>query len=107
MEVTLTLRATQAADHLMLEDMLPAGLEPQDQGENDQEEWSNWWAQQIVRDDRVAFAVAHLEPGVKRLKYYLRAQTAGRFIALPPRIYDMYDPRRQAEGVADTITVRP
>ena len=25
----------------------------------------------------------------------------------PPRLFDMYDPRRQAAGVAATVTVKP
>ncbi|HEY3397821.1 MAG TPA: alpha-2-macroglobulin family protein [Armatimonadota bacterium] len=104
-EVSLTVRSARRLEHVLIEDPLPAGCEPQDQGHVDFYDWHNWWAQQITRDQQVAFAADRLEPGVNRLKYYLRAQTPGRYTALPPQAYDMYDPRNTGEGAAQEVRV--
>ena len=104
-EVTLTLRADREFEHLMVEDMLPAGCEAQSRGRVRQYDWSYWWADQIVRDDRVSFAVTELHPGVKRVTYRMVAQIPGTYTALPPRVFDMYDPTVRTEGVATGVTV--
>jgi uncharacterized protein YfaS (alpha-2-macroglobulin family) len=104
-EVALTVRSARAFDHVLIEDPLPAGCEPQDQGHVAWDDWHNWWAEQITRDQKVSFAADRLAPGVSRLKYYLRAQTPGRYTALPPQAYDMYDPRNSGEGAAQEVRV--
>jgi hypothetical protein len=106
-EVTLTVRSRRRFEHIMVEDMLPAGCEARDRGRIDPWEWEYWWADQVVRDERVAFAVRELDPGVHRLQYRIYAQIPGRFTALSPQAYDMYDPAVRADGVAHTITIRP
>ncbi len=105
-EVTLTLRATRDLDHLMVEDPLPAGCEASDRGRVEPWDWDYWWSDQVVRDEKVAFAIEHLEAGAQRLKYQIHAQTAGQYTALPPQAYDMYNPTVRADGVAHTVTVR-
>jgi uncharacterized protein YfaS (alpha-2-macroglobulin family) len=104
-EVALTVRSARSFEHVLIEDPLPAGCEPQDRGHVDWDDWHNWWAEQITHDQNVSFAADHLEPGVSRLKYYLRASTPGRYTALPPQAFDMYDPRNAGEGAAQEVRV--
>jgi hypothetical protein len=106
-EVTLTVRSQAPASHLMLEDRLPAGCEAQDRGRLDPWEWEDWWCDQVVRDEMVAFALRELKSGVRRVVYRISALTPGTYTALPPRLYDMYDPATFADGVAQTVTIRP
>jgi len=106
-EVALTVRSRRRFEHMIIEDMLPAGCEASDRGRIDPWEWDFWWADQVVRDERVAFAVRELPPGVHRLQYRMSAQIPGRFTALPPQAYDMYHPTIRADGVAQTLAIGP
>ncbi len=106
-EVTLTVRTQRHNEYLMLEDPLPAGCEANDRGPVEPWEWSDWWCDQIVRDQLTGFALRRLDPGARRITYYITAQTPGRFTALPPRVYDMYHPDVHGDGMAQTITIRP
>jgi len=105
-EVTLTVRAQRNYEYLMLEDPLPAGCEVLDRGKISPYEWSDWWCDEIIRDEMVGFPLRYLTPGAHRVTYYLVAQTPGAFTALPPRVYDMYRPERRGEGVGQVITIR-
>jgi len=105
-EVTLTIHAARPYDYLMVEDMLPAGCEVRDRGTIDPWDWNYWWCEQIVRDQKVGFAIRHLNPGVQRITYRMTAQTPGRFTALPPIIYNMYDPTARGDGMAEVINIR-
>ena len=89
--------------HLTLEDSLPAGCEVADQGRMPIWQWRHWWADKIVRDELVAFAITHLPAGSKQLEYKLIAQIPGQYSAVPTQIYSMYDdPRvRTVERVAN------
>ncbi|HEY3417202.1 MAG TPA: alpha-2-macroglobulin family protein [Armatimonadota bacterium] len=106
-EVTLTVRAQRPFNYLLVEDQLPAGAEAQDRGFVSPWEWTDWWAEQIVRDRTVSFAVRYLDRGVHRLTYHFIAIQPGRYTALPPQVYDMYRPQIRAEGMANTVTIRP
>ena len=106
-EVTLTLRSQRHAEFLLVEDPLPAGCEARDRGVLDMDEWSDWWCDQITRDQSVSFALRQLDPGVRRITYRIFALVPGQFTALPPRIFDMYHPEIFGSGPADTITIRP
>jgi uncharacterized protein YfaS (alpha-2-macroglobulin family) len=106
-EATITVRTQGTFEHLLVEDPLPAGCEAEDRGRMDPWEWEYWWTNQIVRDEKVAFAIRELGPGVHRLRYQMRALTPGTFTALPPQVYDMYRPTIRADGVGATVTIRP
>lgn len=105
-EVTLTVRAMRDFDYLLVEDMLPAGCEVSDRGPLETWEWENWWCEQVVRDQNVSFAIRHLSPGVNRITYRMVAQIPGQYMALPPQIYDMYNPAMRGDGVGAVITIR-
>jgi hypothetical protein len=106
-DVTLTLRCAADVEDIMLEDPLPAGCEAQDRGRIDPWEWDCWWADQIVRDQKVAFAITSLKTGAHQIRYQMRVQTPGIFTALPPTAYDMYNPALRSDGIAQTLTLRP
>lgn len=107
LEVTLKLHADRAYDYLMVEDMLPAGCEARDRGRIDPWEWEYWWCNQIVRDEKVGFAIRHLGAGDREITYRITASSPGQFTALPPVVYDMYRPEAHAEGIAQALTIRP
>ncbi|HEY3268115.1 MAG TPA: MG2 domain-containing protein [Armatimonadota bacterium] len=105
-EVTLTIRAQKSFDYLMLEDPIPAGCEARDRGMVEEWEWGYWWSDQIVRDHMVSFAIQHLDAGSRTITYRLYSQIPGDYTALPPTVYDMYNPAVRAEGVAHEVTIR-
>jgi uncharacterized protein YfaS (alpha-2-macroglobulin family) len=53
------------------------------------------------RDQKVCFFVQHLARGRHSVSYRLRAETPGRFSALPTRAYAMYAP--ELRGNSDEI----
>ena len=105
-QIKLTFQAKRPFDYILIEDPLPAGLEAQDRGTIDYYDWNFWWTNQIIRDNKVAFAIRHLEPGSRTITYQVRTMTPGQYLALPPRIYDMYNPNAWAEGPAQNIRIR-
>jgi uncharacterized protein YfaS (alpha-2-macroglobulin family) len=108
LDVTLILRTKRPLDYAMVEDHFPAGCEPQDRGQVTLDEWTNWWAEQVTRDQKVGFAIPHLDPGVERITYRLFARTPGVFAAPPPVVYDMYRPEAtRGEGVEQTVVIQP
>jgi len=105
-EVTLTIRTQKHFDYVMVEDALPAGCETRDRGRVEMWEWQNWWAEQLMRDRKACFAIRSLSPGVHRIRYRYVAQTPGSYTALPPVIYDMYNPQARAEGRAEIMEIK-
>ncbi|HLV66404.1 MAG TPA: hypothetical protein VKY73_11360, partial [Polyangiaceae bacterium] len=59
-----------------------------------------------IRDDRVAFVVEHLPPGVHRFRHLARAMTAGTFVVPPSRVEGMYEPEVFGRTAAESIEVR-
>ena len=106
-EVTVKINADRELEYLMLEAPIPAGCEVADQGRISYWEWDYWWADRIVRDELVAFAMTHLPGGTKTLKYKLIAQIPGKYSAMPTQLYNMYDPRVRAAGAVASITIKP
>ncbi len=104
-DVKLQLVTKHDYANVMIEDPLPAGCEAFDRGAIDQDEWSYWWTNQIIRDKMVCFAVRYLAAGKPyTIDYHITAQTPGVFTALPARVYDMYNPSAWAD--AGTALVR-
>lgn len=83
LEVELVLDAPQAMEYVMLEDPRAAGMEVP--------EASSLYRRE-VRDDRTVFFLSYLPAGRTRLVYRQRAETPGRFQALPARASLMYRP---------------
>jgi uncharacterized protein YfaS (alpha-2-macroglobulin family) len=104
-EVELTLESKNDYEYLVFEDRKPAGCEPDDVRSG--YSWEGLGAYREFRDDRVAFFVRSLPLGKHNLSYRFRAETPGKFSALPATGLGMYAPELRANsdemkiGIAD------
>ena len=89
-EVELTLESKNEYESILLEDRKAAGYEPVEttSGYNG----NNLGAYVEFRDDRVCFFASRIPQGRTTVSYRLRAETPGRFSALPTRVEAMYAP---------------
>ncbi len=89
-EVELILESKNAYESILLEDRKAAGFEPLEttSGYNG----NNLGAYVEYRDDRVCFFALRIPQGRTTVSYRLRAETPGRFSALPTRVEAMYAP---------------
>jgi uncharacterized protein YfaS (alpha-2-macroglobulin family) len=95
-EVELTIESKNDYEYLVFEDMKAAGFEPVEvrSGYTDNE----LGAYVEFRDQKVCFFVQRLARGKHSVSYRLRAETPGRFRALPARGYAMYAPELKANS---------
>ena len=103
--VKLTITAGKAAEHVIIEEPLPAGFEVAERGGLDRWSWRNWWSDTDVRDERIGFFARTLPAGERVIKYHLRATIPGTFCALPTHLYCMYDPETRASGAESTLKI--
>ncbi len=99
--VAVTLREPVA--YAIVEDRLPAGLEPLSDGA------IGAYERYEARDDRVAFFASALGAGTHVFSYAARAQTPGEFAALPAEAYPMYEPEvfGRSEGARLSVREKP
>lgn len=111
--VKLTLRVDRnaAVEYVNLEDRFPVGFEVVD--ETPDLGWWSWWrSAREVHDDRVVFFATQLgltaPDGGQEFEYTydLRAETAGRFLALPTWAEAVYDPATHGRSDGKVITIR-
>jgi len=95
-EVELVIESKNDYEYLVFEDMKAAGFEPVEvrSGYTDNE----MGAYVEFRDQKVCFFVRRLARGKHSISYRLRAETPGRFSALPTRGYAMYAPELKANS---------
>ena len=103
LNVEITLKCPQPSDGVVIEDLLPAGLEPENprldgtRGEESKQERATDGSQQFAvnrqdfRDDRVVLFGDVSEPGTYRCRYRARAVTTGTFVIPPVSAECMYD----------------
>jgi alpha-2-macroglobulin len=128
--VDLLVESAEPRDQVVIDDPLPAGLEPVDfdletspqiarAGEVGTERlsrhrallaygWSFAVPDQVHRelhDDRVLTFARHLDPGMYHFRYLARATTLGRFVAPPAEIRCMYAPEVSGRTAATTFDV--
>ena len=89
-EVELIVDSKNDYESILLEEPKAAGMETVDQQSG--YKWDGLPAYVEYRDDRVCFFVENLPQGRSITKYRLRAETPGKFAALPATIYGMYAP---------------
>ncbi|MCD4783250.1 MAG: hypothetical protein K8T10_05380 [Candidatus Eremiobacteraeota bacterium] len=89
-EVRITLQTDTNNEYVIIEDMKPAGCEAVKEKERGY--WSWWYAQREYRDEKVVFFASYFWKGKKVLKYRLRAETPGKYRALPTTADLMYIP---------------
>jgi uncharacterized protein YfaS (alpha-2-macroglobulin family) len=101
-EVELEIESKNDYEYIVFEDMKAAGFEPVDlrSGYNA----NDMGAYMELRDEKVCFFVRQLARGRHSMAYRLRAETPGRFSALPTRAYAMYAP--ELRGNSDEMKVR-
>ena len=116
--VDLLLESAEPRDQLVIDDPLPAGLEPIEFGfettaralstmndrrgeieEKPLPKTARWGQVQLLngtrremRDDRVVLFLSSIDAGIYHLRYLARATTPGRYVMPPTRASCMYDP---------------
>ncbi len=95
-EIELVIESKNDYEYLMFDDMKAAGFEPVDLRSG----YSNngMGAYMELRDERVTFFVRALARGKHSLAYRMRAETPGKFSALPTRAEAMYAPELKANS---------
>ena len=103
-EVELAIESKNDYEYLVFEDLKAAGFEPATvrSGYNDNE----MGAYVEYRDRKVCFFVQRLARGRHSLSYRLRAETPGKFSALPTRAYAMYAPELKANSDEIKLSVK-
>ncbi|MCS6899865.1 MAG: MG2 domain-containing protein [Myxococcales bacterium] len=125
--VNLSVVAPSERTFVVIDDPLPAGLEPVDTSlrgvaswqqerqeydivpiEDDQPEawrWESSVTRRELRDDRVLFFIDRMAPGIHHFRYLARATTLGTFVAPPTRVEEMYTPETFGQTAAATLTI--
>ena len=104
-EVSLKITAKNTYDYLAFEDHKPAGCEPVEV-RSGAKYADGFCANVELRDTKTVFFVALLEQGEHILRYRLRAETPGRFHALPATGAAMYAPEVRANSDEMRLNVR-
>jgi hypothetical protein len=96
LEIELVVESKNDYEYILLEDMKAAGCEPValQSGYNGNE----LGAYMELRDNRVALFVERLARGRHSVSYRMRAETPGRFSALPTKASAMYAPELRANS---------
>ncbi|MCO6044459.1 MG2 domain-containing protein [Aeoliella sp. ICT_H6.2] len=101
-EIELTVESKNDYEYVILEDLKAAGFEPVEvrSGYNGNE----LGAYMELRDDCVSLFVRQLARGTHSVSYRMRAETPGKFSALPTKAYAMYAP--ELKGNSNELKVR-
>lgn len=113
-KIDVTLLVPSARHWVVLEDRLPAGLEPinfglpvapqsvrilLDQGQRPLDYFNKYWYNhQEIHSDRVAVFARYLPEGAFTFSYMARAVTPGLFIAPGSKVEEMYSPETSGRG---------
>lgn len=102
-EVQIAVTLPENAAYVIVEDNLPGGLEPLNEGLNTTshvatayEEPRYYWERygynyKEIHGDRVSFFITEMGSGQHVYTYYARATHSGTFVAMPVEVYAMYD----------------
>lgn len=101
-EVELTVISKNDYEYLQFEDFKPAGFEAVNVRSGYTQTGLRAYTE--FRDDRVNFFVQRLARGNHSVSYRLRAETPGKFSALPARVAAMYAP--ELKGNSDEIKLK-
>ncbi len=101
-EIELEIESKNDYEYLVFEDPKAAGFEPVDRQSGYTGGFPSVYRQ--LRDDRVSFFLRSLDRGRHSISYRMRAETPGRFSALPTLGSAMYAPELKANS--DEITVK-
>ncbi|MGD0898783.1 MAG: alpha-2-macroglobulin, partial [Thermoguttaceae bacterium] len=95
-EIELEIDSKNDYEYVVFEDMKPAGFEPVDQRSG--YTGNDLGAYVEYRDNRVVLFARTLARGKHSVAYRMRAETPGRFSALPTRAWAMYAPELKANS---------
>ena len=101
-EIELEIESKNDYEYLVFEDPKAAGFEPVERQSGYTGGFPSVYRQ--LRDDRVSFFLRHLNRGRHSVSYRMRAETPGRFSALPTRGTAVYAPELKANS--DEITIK-
>jgi uncharacterized protein YfaS (alpha-2-macroglobulin family) len=115
--VKIVVNSATKLRHVLIEDPIPAGLEPINEEESrymyeglrpdySSDEMLYGYAQIEYHDDRTAVLVETLPEGKQVYYYLLRAVTPGIFRAAPTKAYQMYMPDWRGSGRSNRLTVQ-
>jgi alpha-2-macroglobulin len=115
--VKLTVRVEEDLWYVLVEDMLPAGLEALNEGldtersrtpKDENTRW-RWWGyeRKEVHDEKVTFFATYLHAGEHVFEYAARAVTPGVFSARPGEAYAMYRPEAWGRTASARISISP
>jgi uncharacterized protein YfaS (alpha-2-macroglobulin family) len=128
--VDLFVTTTDPRERVVVDDPLPAGLQPVETRFATTAEWldvdaagdradadardddgvgtvSSSWYRREVRDDRVLTFIDHMPAGLYHYRYVARAVTAGTFVVPPTRAECMYEPETFGRTAAGAFEVKP
>jgi uncharacterized protein YfaS (alpha-2-macroglobulin family) len=109
--VDLTVTLDDDVNYLVVEDPLPAGLEPIDASlditsqEYDTGGRDGTWTHVELRDEKVALFATYLQAGAYTFRYLARATIPGDFQVLPGQAYPMYYPDVYGRGEGKRLVV--
>ena len=102
-EIELIIESKNDYEYLMFEDMKAAGFEPVDLRSGYTR--NGMGAYMELRDQKVTFFVRSLPRGKHSISYRMRAETPGKFSALPSRAEAMYAPELRANSDEIKISI--
>lgn len=103
----LTITTSQPMQYVAIEDPIPSNCRIVDADTpSPGYEWGNWWSRSVFLDNRAAFFVTYLDKGTHVIEYAVRAEIAGKSVAMPATIYPMYEPQTQAATGANVVSVK-
>jgi alpha-2-macroglobulin len=110
--VYLTVETSEALSYMIVEDMLPAGLEAVNTGLKSEARGTprwKWWGyeRKEIRDEKVTFFDGDVPLGRQVFEYAARAVTPGVFAARPAVAYAMYRPDVWGRSASDEVRVAP
>jgi len=114
--VSLKVTLPEARRYLVVDDPLPAGLEPIDTSLATASRQSTpllgWretsrYDHRELRDDRALFFRDYAQPGTLTYRYLARVTAPGRFVAPPTRAAEMYNPEIFGHTASRTVSYRP
>ncbi len=120
----LTLVVPQTAHHVVVEDPLPAGLEPVNQALETSAQWVipnqfdyetlwrqgwGWWYFNNIqlKDEKVVLSAYVLPPGTYIYNTLVQAATPGVYHVIPPSAFELYFPEVFGRGAGTMFTVNP
>jgi uncharacterized protein YfaS (alpha-2-macroglobulin family) len=106
--VVLELTATQDADYIMVEDPMPAGVQPIERDRGYSIAGLRLQQPRMHRefhDSHAAFFISSLRRGKRTLAYLVRATLPGTYQIMPSRILPMYDPQYAGNSANHTLRV--